>query len=204
MTLDNSKAALAARRALFVDEYLKDLNATRAAVRAGYSARTAQEQGSRLLSNVMVANAVAAAQAERSARLGLTADRVLEELAAMAFAKLGDYVTWGPDRFELRPSDAVDSRALMTVKQVRKIVGRTGSPDDDDAGEDILQEERSVRMFDKLGPLKLLGQHLGMFKEQVDDLRAEAERIAREHNLPPEQAQKIVSLADHLKRGRTG
>jgi phage terminase small subunit len=128
---------------------------------------------------------------------------VLEELAALAFAKLSDYATWGPDRFELTPSKDVDSRALMTVKQVRKIVGRTGGNEEED-GDPIISEERSVRMHDKLGPLKLLGQHLGMFKEQVDDLRAEAERIAREHQLSPDQAAKIISLADHLKRGKTG
>lgn len=190
----------------FIDEYALDQNATAAYIRAGYRTRgnSAETCASRLLRKAQVRAAIAEAQAERSARLGLTADRVLEELAALAFAKLGDFVTWGPDRFELRASDAVDSRALMTVKQVRKVVGRTGGADDDDDGDPIIQEERSIRMHDKLGPLKLLGQHLGLFAEKVDDLRAEAERIAREHNLPPEQAQKIVSLADHLKRGRTG
>jgi phage terminase small subunit len=188
----------------FVAEYLVDQNGKAAYIRSGYRARgnSAETCAARLLRNVQVRAAVEQAQAERSARLGLTADRVLEELAALAFAKLGDYVTWGPDRFELRASDAIDSRALMTVKQVRKIVGRTGDGDAD--SEPILSEERSVRMFDKLGPLKLLGQHLGLFAEKIDDLRAEAERIAREHNLPPGTATKIVSLAEHIKRGRTG
>lgn len=61
----------------FIDEYLIDLNATQAAVRAGYSARTAEAQGSRLLSHVKVKEAVDAAIAARSARTAITADYVL-------------------------------------------------------------------------------------------------------------------------------
>jgi len=64
----------------FVEEYLVDLNATQAAIRAGYSAKTAQEQSSRLLSNVMVQQAVKEAQEARSARVELTQDWVLDRL----------------------------------------------------------------------------------------------------------------------------
>lgn len=71
--------ALTDQQQEFVLQYLVDLNATQAAIRAGYSAKTAQEQGSRLLSNVMVAEAVAAAQAERAARIKIDADYVLKQ-----------------------------------------------------------------------------------------------------------------------------
>lgn len=72
--------ALTAKQHRFVAEYLVDLNATQAAIRAGYSPKTAQEQGSRLLSNVMVAAAVEAAQRERAGRTGITQDYVLAKL----------------------------------------------------------------------------------------------------------------------------
>ncbi len=72
------------RQARFVDEYLIDLNATQAAIRAGYSRKTAQEQGSRLLSNVMVAAAIEKAMAERSQRTEITQDQVLKDLARIA------------------------------------------------------------------------------------------------------------------------
>ena len=99
-------AGLTPRQERYVEEYLRDLNATQAAIRAGYSARTAQEQGSRLLSNVMVAEAVARAKAERSARIGLHADRVLEELAAVAFARMPDFADWGTGKqMGLKPSE---------------------------------------------------------------------------------------------------
>ena len=64
----------------FVDEYMKDLNATQAAIRAGYSKKTAQEQSSRLLLNVMVQEAVAKEQKERSERTKVTADMVVAGL----------------------------------------------------------------------------------------------------------------------------
>ena len=64
----------------FVEEYLVDLNATQAAVRAGYSEKTAQMIGSENLSKPMIAAAVAAAQAERSERTEITQDYVLSEI----------------------------------------------------------------------------------------------------------------------------
>ena len=68
------------RQQRFVDEYLLDLNATQAAIRAGYSARTAEQQGPRLLGNVEIAAAVRAAQQSRSDRVQITQDDVLRGL----------------------------------------------------------------------------------------------------------------------------
>jgi hypothetical protein len=64
--------AMTSRQRRFVDEYLVDLNATQAAIRAGYSARTANEQGARLLTNASVASAIQAAQQARSERVQIT------------------------------------------------------------------------------------------------------------------------------------
>lgn len=75
--------ALTPKQQRFVEEYLIDLNATQAAIRAGYSAKTAKQQGGRLLTNVDVSEAVAAAQTERSEKTGVTVDWVLTEAAAM-------------------------------------------------------------------------------------------------------------------------
>ena len=72
----------------FVDEYLIDLNATQAAIRAGYSEKTAQEQGSRLLSNVMVQKAVTEGQAEHADNCAVTVESLIAELAeAIKLAK---------------------------------------------------------------------------------------------------------------------
>ena len=74
----------------FVQEYLKDLNGTQAAVRAGYSSRTANEQASRLLANVNIQEAVAKAKAERSNRTKIDADWVLKRLALEMEADVSD------------------------------------------------------------------------------------------------------------------
>lgn len=78
--------ALTPKQQRFVDEYLVDLNATQAAIRSGYSRRSAAEQGHDLLRKPQVAAAVQAGQAARAERTGITADRVLTELARIAFA----------------------------------------------------------------------------------------------------------------------
>jgi phage terminase small subunit len=94
--------ALTAKQARFVAEYLVDLNATQAAIRAGYSARTANEQAARLLANVSVAAAVAEAQAARGKRTEVTQDRVALELARIAFGDPRRVMDWGPGGVTLR------------------------------------------------------------------------------------------------------
>lgn len=69
---------------VFVQEYLKDLNATQAAIRAGYSQKTAYSIGQRLLRNVEISQAIDAAMSERSERANLTADYVLQNLNEIA------------------------------------------------------------------------------------------------------------------------
>ena len=78
-------AKLTEKQQRFVEEYLIDLNATQAAIRAGYSAKTADQQGSRMLANVKVQQAISVAMAERSKRTGINQDRVVLELARIAF-----------------------------------------------------------------------------------------------------------------------
>lgn len=86
--------ALTAKQQRFVDEYLVDLNATQAAIRAGYSAATARSIAAENLTKPNIAAAVSAAQAERAKRTGITADRVLEDLARVAFGDVRKLVEY--------------------------------------------------------------------------------------------------------------
>lgn len=137
------------KQATFVREYLVDLNATQAAIRAGYSARTADRSGPALLGNSWVAEAIQKAQAARAKRTEITADRVLEELAAIAFAHMGQYATWNDDRVSLTDSSEVDPRAVSEVKQTVNQFGNNVG----------------IKLHDKLGALEKLGKHLGMFND---------------------------------------
>lgn len=82
--------ALTAMRERFVDEYLVDLNATQAAIRAGYSPKTAYSMGQRLLKDVEVQAAIQEARARREKRTEITQDRVVREIADNAFRPASD------------------------------------------------------------------------------------------------------------------
>src|SRR3954468_17627744 len=138
------------RQACFVAEYLVDLNATQAAIRAGYSARTANEQAARLLANVSVAAAIAEAQAVRSRRTEVSQDRVVLELARVAFGDPRRVMSWGPGGGTLRPSEALtDEEAAIGAEASQTVTENGGTI--------------RLKVCDKLGALRLLGQHLGMF-----------------------------------------
>ncbi len=83
---------LAAKQKLFVQEFLIDANAKQAAIRAGYSPKTAEQQASRLLSNVKVQEAISAAQSKRAARTEITADMVLQRWWDIATANPNDLI----------------------------------------------------------------------------------------------------------------
>lgn len=152
--------ALTVKQQRFVDEYLIDLNATQAAIRAGYSTDTAQEQGSRLLSNVMVKKEIDKAMAERSRRTGVNADRVVRELAKIAFVNAVDVIDHETATVKADASPD-DTAAIQSVK-VKTF------------GEDGL--EREIKMADKLKALELLGKHLGMFKDKLELSGMESEK----------------------------
>lgn len=156
---------LTVRQRTFVSEYMIDLNGTQAAIRAGYSPRTANEQSTRLLAQVHVADAVARAKADRAKRTGITADRVLRELAAVGFARLPDVAKWGEDDLTLADSDALtddDARAIQSVTQVEKVIKSLGN------GETLMSRERTIKLHDKVKALTKIGDHLGMWKKDQD------------------------------------
>ena len=154
-------AKLSAKQQLFVDEYLIDLNATQAYIRAGYkNFDSAGVEANKTLNIPKVRAAVDAALAERSRRTGINQDRVVEELAKLAFVKASDVIdvntaTVLPDA---KPEDLA---CIQSVKIKRTTKGKSTI------------EEREVRFYDKKGSLELLGRHLGMFRDilQVEDER---------------------------------
>lgn len=138
-----------------------DLNGTQAAIRAGYSAKTAQEQASRLLSNVMVQEALQKRQAQLCTKLEITQERVLEELAAIAFANGTDFVT-------------VTETGLLNVKPTRK-VPREKLPAIASIKYNQLGIE--IKLHDKVRALELLGKHLGVFDNGAANAAVEENNI---------------------------
>lgn len=147
-------AKLNEKQQRFVEEYLIDLNGTQAAIRAGYSARTANEQASRLLANVSVQQAISERMAERSKRTGVNQDRVILELAKIAFLKMTDVV----DKDGCIRDDASEDD-LSCIESIKY------KHSDTDTGSST---EREVKIASKLKALELLGKHLGMWNDKLD------------------------------------
>lgn len=147
-------AKLTEKQQRFVDEYLIDLNATQAAVRAGYSAKTAESQGSRMLRNVKVQQAIAEEMAERSKRTGINQDRVVLELARIAFVRMTDIVDSNGKIKDTATDD--DLSCIESIKYKHS---------DTDTGYSV---EREVKISSKLKALELLGKHLGMWNDKLD------------------------------------
>lgn len=150
--------ALTPKKAAFVDEYLIDLNATQACIRAGYSAKTAEQQGSRLLRDVEVAAAIREAQAKRSVRTKVDADYVLNRLAEIDQLDVLDILD-GAGNFLPVAQWPKPWRLTISGLDVQELmIGDTAS---------II---RKIKWPDKLRNLELIGKHVGVnaFREQLE------------------------------------
>lgn len=149
---------LTPKQARFVEEYLIDLNATRAAIRSGYSEKTARQTGAENLSKPDIFTAISDAQAKRSARTHITQDRVLAELAKIGFSDLRKVLTTGGG---LRSPEDWDDETAGAISSLEVVVRSDGSQDED--GNRILEHVHKIKAWDKLSALEKLGKHLGMF-----------------------------------------
>lgn len=140
------------RQQRFVDEYLLDLNASQAALRAGYSPKSARILGQQLLAKPYIGEAIRTALAARAARVQLTQDAVLHELALLAQSNVGHYRINASGDVELQPGAPAD--ALQAVASIKKKMVQT------EAG---TLYETEVRLWNKPAALRMAGEHLGLF-----------------------------------------
>ncbi|MDQ0019010.1 terminase small subunit [[Curtobacterium] plantarum] len=149
-------AKLTDKQELFAREYLKDLNATQAAIRAGYSVKSAQEQASRLLSNVMVQSRISGLKADRNEEVGIDAAYVLRRLVEIDQMDVLDILL---PNGELKPIKEWPKtwRTTLSGMDVTEMAG-------DDPG--FLKK---IKWPDKVKNLELLGKHVTVqaFKENV-------------------------------------
>jgi len=154
---------LTPRETRFVCEYLIDRSATQAAIRAGYSPRSAKTTGPRLLARPAVAEVVAKASLEQSARTGITAERVLRELEALAFSDVSHYRLNDDGTVQL--AEGAPTNAMKAVQSIKHRVYT------DKGGGTTRTVE--LKLWDKPAPLRLAGRHVGLFPDRVDDDRVE-------------------------------
>lgn len=149
------------RQQRFVEEYLKDLNGTQAAIRAGYSEKTANEQAARLLAHVSVRAAVDEALEKRKERSGIDADYVLKKLVEIAEMDVLDIMT---DDMSLKPVSQwpkVWRQYLSGFDLAEMFEGRGDE-------REMVGILKKIKWPDKTKNLELLGRHFGMFKDKVE------------------------------------
>lgn len=134
---------LTPRQERFVQEYLKDLNATQACIRAGYSAKTAGQIGPKLVGKSWISAAIEKAKKSRSKRLDITLDRVLLELARIAYADTGKAVRVQNGMVIAEDTDTLDEDTRAAIAEY--------SPTNNGP---------KVRLHDKVAALKVLKEHL--------------------------------------------
>lgn len=154
--------ALTAKKQRFANEYLIDLNATQAAIRAGYSAKTAYSQGQRLLKDVDVQKAIAAAQAERSAATKIDAGYVLARLVEIDQMDVLDILA---DDMSIKPIHQWPKvwRQYLAGFDVSELFEGRGDE------REMVGFLKKLKWPDKVKNLELLGKHVGVnaFRENV-------------------------------------
>ena len=150
------------KQKIFADEYLIDLNGTRA-YRVAYPSvkkdEVAAAAAARLLKNVKVEAYIQKRMEERQKRTEITQDRVLEELAAIAFARATDYAEVKGECVRIKDTDALAEQQIRAIAGIKE--GKYGI---------------ELKLNDKEKALELLGRHLGMFKDKLEVSGLEEEK----------------------------
>lgn len=167
--------ALTDKQKRFCEEYLIDLNATQAAIRAGYSPKTAEQTASRLLRNVKVQEYIAKRQKELSRSTEITQERVIKELALIAFSNNADYAHVVEKKMQV---EAGGTLVDVLDKDGKPVMYRTVEPV---LTEELTEEQKralavikkgrdglEVKSCDKVKALELLGKHLGIFTDKIE------------------------------------
>ena len=159
-------AKLTKKQSMFIEEYLVDLNATQAAIRAGYSRDTARSQGQRMLTKVDIKEAIQKAIDDRSKRVEVTADRVLQELAKIGFADIKDYMSFRTTKTIVDHSEdggpVVDYGHVVELKDSDQV---DGAPI---AEVQLKDGTLKFKLHDKVKALEGCARHLGMFVDKTE------------------------------------
>jgi len=146
---------LTRREKAFCKEYVVDFNGTQAAMRAGYSKRTARGQASQMMNKPRIQEELNRVINKMAERNEITQDMVLKELIRLGYSDVSNYVEWGGSSYKLKESAQLTKEQTAAISEVSVHKSRDGG---------------SIRfkLHDKKGALELLGKHLGMFVERFE------------------------------------
>ena len=190
---------LTEKQAAFVREYILDRNGTRAAIRAGYSPKSARVIASELLAQPHIWARVLSAQAQRAERVDVRSDKVLSEMALLANSDISHYRIDDFGQVTLAPGAPEGAmRAVQSIKRKVRHIHHEG-------GDEEIIYDVELKLWDKPQPLKLLGRHIGLFPDRVEHTGAgggpievtKIERVivdARGRSTTPGQLQKTIDV----------
>jgi len=165
MDIEQSEFQITDRMKKFIDEYLIDFNGTQAAIRAGYSLDTANEQASQLLARPDIRELVAEGQKAIAERTQTFQDNAVEELKLVGFSDLADFLTVKEGGIvEQKPFDELTKEQTKCIKKIKQTVRSSHSADGTILHQTAVIE---IELHDKLRALELLGRHLGMFNDKL-------------------------------------
>lgn len=151
--MSGEKKRLTVKQERFVEEYCKDFNATQAAIRAGYSTKTANRIASENLSKLDIKKAIDERIKERKEKLEITEKEIIAELAKIAFS---DVAKLYEPNFELKDIATLPNELTASIKEIVKIETEKGT-------------RVAAKLYSKESALELLGKHLGMWKADQSD-----------------------------------
>lgn len=169
-----AKPKLTAKQHRFCQEYLVDLNAAQAAIRAGYSEKTAKSIGQENLTKPDLQAVIQELMEKRSNRTEITSDSVLQEIAKLAFANMQDY-TKVRDGVLVGNMSNVTRDQLAAVQEFTVDVRKDYDSEGNEGGE---VEKFRFKLADKKGSLELLGRHLKLFTDKVEVKESVTEEMA--------------------------
>ena len=156
-------ASLTPKQIRFCEEYMIDLNGAQAAIRTGYSQKTAKQIASELLTKPDLQEYIQRLADNRAKRTEITADNVLREIAKLGFSDIRQIFT---DDGALRGVTEFDNDIAAAVQSVEVVT--TYSGEEDASGRKVPQFTHKIKLADKKGSLELLGKHLKLFTEKVE------------------------------------
>lgn len=160
MAHDDSSAAYASLTRMqqdFVEYYLVSLNATEAAIKAGFSEKTARAQASKLLTKVNIKAVIEERRKIKMEEIHLEQDKVLAEVAAILFARLDEVIFWSSDAVSFKELEDIPMHARKAIKKITvRTVTRTN-----DGGESS-ETTRTVEMHDKVRAAEFMGKYFGL------------------------------------------
>lgn len=153
--------SLTIRQQKFVEEYLVDMNGTQAAIRAGYSEKTAQAISAENLSKPIIKAALDAARQKMAERTNITQDEVLRQFARIGFADMRSMFT---ESGALKPLSDLTLEEAASISSIEVVTNQLPAIK---GGPAEVEYVHKIRFWDKVGALTQIGRHLGMFLDKT-------------------------------------